>query len=148
MRGIRVDEQLLANALSSYEETLSSLDDRASAYADQFHSSVIVPFCNRHNLRFWSGNGVWFFEAPGGKTFDDPKGEILDWATLTDHAVYRDMPSSVSGKGWVVTCGEDEYPEFFYNYLEIEKLLNLEFMGGCLGYWINDFVPSTFPRQK
>jgi hypothetical protein len=147
MKGIRVDGQLIADAEAKYEEMLKNLEARAELYADQFWSSVIIPFCNRHNLRFWSGNGVWFFEAPGGKTFDDPEQLILDWATLTGHAEYKDDCRSVCGKSWQLTCGEDVYPEFFYTYSEIERMLNKEFMGGHLGYWVNDFVPAEFPRQ-
>jgi hypothetical protein len=147
MNGIRVDSKLLEHAESNYVEIIDSLDDQAQVYADQFHSQVIVPFCNRHNLRFWSGNGIWFFEAPGGKNFDDPEQLILDWATLTGHAEYKDDCRSVCGKSWQLTCGEDEYPEFFYIFSEIQRLLEKEFMGGHLGYWVNDFVPATFPRQ-
>ncbi len=148
MRGIRVDSKLLADAESNYEATISDLDDRAQAYADQFHSSVIVPFCNRHNLRFWSGNGVWFFETPGGKkSFEDPEEEILRWGISTGNAELRDDPRCPSGRSWVMTCDSDDLPEFFYNYSEIHRMLNLNFMSGCLGYWINDHKPATFPTR-
>ena len=146
MRGVKVDEQLLADAESNYDECLSSLDDRAQVYADQFHSSVIVPFCNRHNLRFWSGNGVWFFEAPSGKkTFEDPEDEILRWGIASGNAEYKEDPRAISGKSWRMMA--DEPPEFLYILSEIHRLLMQPFMGGCLGFWINDHKPSTFPTR-
>jgi hypothetical protein len=150
MKGIRVDSELLANAESNYVEIIDCLDDQAQAYADQFHSQVIVPFCDRHNLRFWSGNGVWYFEAPGtkGRTFLDPQEEILRWGQDTGNAVMKDDSHSVSGRSWVMTCGDEKLPEFLYNYSEIDRLLNLDFMGGSLGYWVADHKPSTFPNRE
>ncbi len=148
MKGVRVDDQLLAYAESNYDETLSDLDDRAQAYADQFHSQVIVPFCNRHNLRFWSGNGVWFFEAPNGKkTFEDPEKELIAWGMATGNTTLSAHPTRFGEHQWVLTCGDDEVPEFFHNLSEIHRLLNLDFMGGCLGFLIDDHKPSTFPDR-
>ena len=151
MRGIRVDSKLLCDAEDNYDETISCLDDRAQVYADQFHSSVIVPFCNRHNLRFWSGNGVWFFEAPGekGRTFLDPEEEIIRWGRDTGNArLVEPQCFQQETPSWVMTCGDDELPEFLYNYSEIDRLLNLDFMGESLGYWVGDHKPSTFPDRE
>ncbi len=145
MKGIRVDEKLLADAEAYYEETISSLEDRAQAYANQFHSSVIVPFCDRHNLRFWSGNGVWFFEAPNGKrTFDDPESEKVRWGIATGNAVLSNHPTRFEGTHWVLTC---DPPEFLCVFSKIQDLLRSTFMGGCLGFWINDHKPATFPDR-
>jgi hypothetical protein len=148
VKGIRVDEQLLANAESNYEEFQSAAQDRAQLYADQFWSSVIIPFCNRHNLRFWSGNGVFSFEAPGGKNFDDPESEFRNWGMAKGIAELSSHPTQFETSRWVLTCDDDEVPDFLQTFAEIYRLLNLDFMGGHLGYWVNDYIPATFPRQK
>jgi hypothetical protein len=138
---------LLADAESSYEEFQSSQQDRAQLYADQFWSSVIIPFCNRHNLRFWSGNGVFFFEAPGGKNFDDAETELTNWGMATGNVVLSAHPTRFEATHWVLTCDDDEVPYFLRTFSEIYRLLSLDFMGGDLGCWVKDFVPATFPRQ-
>jgi hypothetical protein len=147
MRGVRVDDKLLADAESNYDATISDLEDRAQAYADQFHSSVIVPFCDRHNLRFFSGMGVFFFEAPGGKNFDDPEAELRNWGMAKGVAELSAHPTQFETSRWVLACDDDELPYFLRTFAEIYRLLNLDFMGGDLGYWVNDYVPATFPRQ-
>jgi len=148
MKGIKVDALLIADAEDNLEATLSDLEDRAQLYADQFHSSVIRPFCNRHNLRFWSGMGAYFFEAPGGKHFDDPEAELRAWGMAKGIAELSSHPTQFETSRWVLTCDDDEIPCFLQTFSEIYRLLNLDFMGGHLGYWVNDFIPATFPRQS
>ena len=147
MKGVKVDAQLLADAESNYEEFLSAQQDRAQLYADCFWSSVIIPFCNRHNLRFWSGMGAFFFEAPSGKHFDEPEREFRQWGEAKGITELSAHPTQFETSRWVLTCDDDELPEFLVTFAEIYRLLELEFMGGQLGYWVNDFVPATFPRQ-
>lgn len=147
MRGIIVDSKLLADAESYYDETLNYLDNRAQAYADQFHVSVIVPFCNRHNLRFWSGNGTWFFETPGGRNLD-PEGVGVRWGIATGNARLTEPVGRDEIPHWVLVCGEEDLPNFIFSLREIDRLLALPFMSGCLGYWITDFRPSTFPLKE
>jgi hypothetical protein len=142
-----VDSHLLANAESNYAETIDSLDNRAQQYANQFHVSVIVPFCNQHNLRFWSGNGTWFFETPGGKNLD-PEDVGVRWGIATGNARLTEPVCQDELPRWVLACGEADLPDFIFSLQEIERLLSLPFMSGCLGYWITDFKPSTFPENK
>lgn len=59
--------------VSSIEKNLQFLkenfDRQIQALADQVRAEVIIPLCQKHNLQFTSGMGVYFF-SQGRKTFD------------------------------------------------------------------------------
>jgi hypothetical protein len=117
------------------EKTLDRVNDLGDDYAQQFHREILTPFCERHNLRFWSGNGSWFFESPTGMRIE-ADGSTLYWARATGNASRK----NTVGWGNVLTldCSEEDLPEFFRNLRAIENLLSEDFLGGCLGYWVND----------
>ena len=134
---------LLATAEEQYTATQEKMETVAQAYADNFHRSVIEPFCDEHNLRFWSGNGTWFFETPGGKNLD-PDDVGVRWGVATGNARLTEPVCRDEIPHWVLVCDDEDLPDFIYNLREIDRLLTLDFIGGCLGYWICDFRPSSF----
>ena len=45
----------------------AQLDDMLTRIGDAIRREVIVPFCDRHRLRYVQGMGTWLFEAPSGR---------------------------------------------------------------------------------
>ena len=132
---VGMDGQKLEAAGTALAKTIEAADKLAEAYADQFHEAVIVPFCIRHKLSFWSGNGDWWFEPPKGGRLD-LEYMAQKWAIPTGNARLVEGPRCAL---WEITASRDEMPPFFQSMWELEDLLNIELLGSPLGYW----VPSS-----
>ena len=131
----------LESAEAWFNWTTDRIEVLAQANADGFRRAVLQPFCERHNLRFWSGMGTWFFESAGAVKLEDPDDLIEQWAISAGHAELRENPRFLSGQGWVVTCDDSEIPEFFLKLRAIHEFLSRDYMGGCFGYWVSDYCP-------
>ncbi len=107
--------------------------DVLAGYADAFHAEVMVPFCDKYNLRFWSGNGDWWWESPAGYILK-AEGTTMKWAIASDNAWTHG-----DGTGWHLGIQREEMPEFFRLLNEIDDLLHGDYYGGCFGYWVNDY---------
>jgi len=134
MRNVTVDWKLLADAKYHYDSVTAKMEKNAQEYADQFYRSVIVPFCTRHKLGFHPsfsfGEGKWNFHTIGGKVLNS---EMVAerWAIPTGNArLMGAVPQ------WEICCNTSQIPSFIRTFCEIDRLLDLPFMGETLGYWI------------
>ncbi|GAF71600.1 unnamed protein product, partial [marine sediment metagenome] len=129
------DEQLLETAGNELAKTISATDTLAETYAEQFYREIIVPFCRRHKLSFWSGNGDWWFSPPRGRQLD-LDAATLKWAVATGNAKLVEGPRCPF---WEVTASTEEMPTFLRELWKIEELLNIILLGSPLGYWVPSF---------
>ena len=51
----------LANAVTEINDALLSYEERINQIAEKFREETIIPFCDRYNYNFMSGNGTFFF---------------------------------------------------------------------------------------
>lgn len=57
---------------STLYELMNAFDDKISDIALNYRVNVIGPFCEKYNLKFYSGNGTYFFERlDTGENIDD-----------------------------------------------------------------------------
>lgn len=96
-------------------DALDDFDASVKSIAETYYAEVITPFCEKHNLKFWSGMGHYFFERL------DINENIIDDAVLA------------------YLCTHDEEDADYAFWLElgdIYTVLNKELFDGVFGYYV------------
>lgn len=125
--------KLIESALKLKEAAENEARDVLGKYAEEFHADVLVPFCDKYKLRFWSGNGDWWWESPAGYMLK-AEGTTLKWSIAAGHAWTRG-----DGTGWTLGIQREDMPEFFRLLNEIDDILHSEYYGGCFGFWVDGY---------
>jgi len=122
---------------SSQEKRLEALyaiyEEGVQVIADEVREKYLVPFCDKHGLRFVSGMGRWFFIDKDGTHLDEAE-EDIDPASNFGSTSYRPL-------GYLHSGMETRR----YHCKRLLGLLHLVPDGSRnsdIGDWIGDYTPA------
>ena len=120
------------------EKVSDSMEKAFSLHVEVFEEKVLRPFCDRHNLRFGSGMGVFGFCTPNGEVLPEPCELIEQYENVTGQVKFvNDIgrgPSRFQSENH-----RDWEPGFFQVYRDVWELLEQDFGNFTTGFSANDY---------
>jgi hypothetical protein len=112
---VKSDDHLVYGRLIKLRE--EDYASRIQELANKFRKEILIPFCNKNKMKFYSNMGTFFFER-NGKNLDRPQEERK-----------RSMPNfRYNSAAWATYCN-------IYKVLEI----SLDYGNNNFGHWINGY---------
>ncbi|MBD3262036.1 MAG: hypothetical protein GF334_10300 [Candidatus Altiarchaeales archaeon] len=131
-------KRMLASTVKKrLEEAEENYLDAIQGVADELRKRMVIPFCNKHNLKFTSGMGTFSFEDDQGRLVDPSPEELWD----NEKGYHRH-----TGRYFLKTeYGGPKIPGSSGICKALNIGLNLHPTG--LGAWIDDYTPPGFPQE-
>jgi hypothetical protein len=140
----------LANSIAATKQHGEKIADRMEKafilHVGVFEKQVLRPFCDRHNLRFGSGMGVFGFCTPNGTVLPSPSELAEHYESVTGQVKFvNDVgrgPQRFQGEGY-----RDWEPDFFQTYRDVWALLEQDFGNFTTGYSVDDYNSPGYEKN-